>query len=288
MWAIGAVAKIELINTDRSVYNKARFNPIARSDWVINSERSIANRYCLHYRLRVSHSTTNPTVPIDCYRIACCFPHLFMNVADLRRNYTQAGLLETDIVADPIAQFRLWFEQALAANLLEPNAMTVATVTPEGKPSARIVLLKQFDERGFVFYTNYNSQKGRELQACPAAALVFLWADLERQVRIEGQTELVAESEATAYFHSRPVSSQLGAWASAQSAIIADRAVLETRLQQLETEYRDRQIPKPPHWGGIRVIPQEIEFWQGRPSRLHDRLRYQLIGGTWQIDRLSP
>ncbi len=211
-----------------------------------------------------------------------------MNVADLRRNYTQAGLLETDVVADPIEQFRLWFEQAVAANLLEPNAMTVATITPEGKPSARIVLLKQFDERGFVFYTNYNSQKGLEIQACPYAALVFLWGDLERQVRIEGKTELVSEAEATAYFHSRPVSSQLGAWASAQSSIIPDRAVLETKLQELEIEYRDRPIPKPPHWGGIRVIPAEIEFWQGRPSRLHDRLRYRLVAGNWQIDRLAP
>jgi pyridoxamine 5'-phosphate oxidase len=211
-----------------------------------------------------------------------------MNVADLRRNYTQAGLLETDIVADPIEQFRLWFEQAVAANLLEPNAMTVATVTPEGKPSARIVLLKQFDDRGFVFYTNYNSQKGVELQACPYAALVFLWGDLERQVRIEGKTELVAEVEAIEYFHSRPASSQLGAWASPQSSIIPARSVLETKLQALETEYHDRSIPKPPYWGGIRIIPTEIEFWQGRPSRLHDRLRYQLVAGTWQIDRLAP
>ena len=218
-----------------------------------------------------------------------------MKVADLRKNYTQAGLLETDVVADPIEQFSLWFEQAVAAKLLEPNAMTVATVTPEGKPSARIVLLKQFDERGFVFYTNYNSQKGVELQACPYAALVFLWGDLERQVRIEGKTEVVAESDATDYFHSRPASSQLGAWASDQSAIIPDRAVLETKLQALETEYGDpsgqdsyREIPKPPHWGGVRVIPQEIEFWQGRPSRLHDRLRYQLVAGKWQIDRLAP
>ena len=139
-----------------------------------------------------------------------------MKVSDLRKNYTQAGLLETDVVANPIEQFSLWLEQAVAANLLEPNAMTVATVTSEGKPSARIVLLKQFDARGFVFYTNYNSQKGLELQACPYAALVFLWGNLERQVRIEGKTELVAESEATEYFHSRPASSQLGAWASEQ------------------------------------------------------------------------
>ena len=209
-------------------------------------------------------------------------------IADLRKNYTQAGLLESEIVANPFEQFKLWFEQAVAADILEPNAMTVATVTNEGKPSARIVLLKDFDDRGFVFYTNYNSQKGVELQNCPHAALVFLWGDLERQVRIEGKIEFVAESEATSYFHSRPASSQLGAWASEQSTVIADRSILEQKLQQLEAEYQDRQIPKPPHWGGVRVIPQKIEFWQGRPSRLHDRLRYQLVEGKWQIDRLAP
>ena len=209
-------------------------------------------------------------------------------IADLRKNYTQAGLLESEIVANPFEQFKLWFEQAVAADILEPNAMTVATVTDQGKPSARIVLLKDFDDRGFVFYTNYNSQKGVELQNCPHAALVFLWGDLERQVRIEGKIEFVSESEATGYFHSRPASSQLGAWASDQSTVIADRSILEQKLQQLEAEYQDRQIPKPPHWGGVRVIPQEIEFWQGRPSRLHDRLRYQLVEGRWQIDRLAP
>ena len=209
-------------------------------------------------------------------------------IADLRKNYAQAGLLESEIVANPFEQFKLWFEQAVAADILEPNAMTVATVTDEGKPSARIVLLKDFDDRGFVFYTNYNSQKGVELQKCPHAALVFLWGDLERQVRIEGKIEFVSESEATGYFHSRPASSQLGAWASDQSTVIADRSILEQKLQQLEVEYQDRQIPKPPHWGGVRVVPQEIEFWQGRPSRLHDRLRYQLVEGQWQIDRLAP
>ncbi len=209
-------------------------------------------------------------------------------IADLRKNYTQAGLLESDIVANPFEQFKIWFEQAVAADILEPNAMTVATVTDEGKPSARIVLLKDFNDRGFVFYTNYNSQKGVELQHCPYAALVFLWGDLERQVRIEGNVELVSESEATGYFHSRPASSQLGAWASEQSTVIRDRSILEQKLHQLESEYQDRQIPKPPHWGGVRIVPQEIEFWQGRPSRLHDRLRYQSIEGKWQIDRLAP
>ncbi len=209
-------------------------------------------------------------------------------IADLRKNYTQAGLIESDIVANPFEQFRIWFDQAVAADILEPNAMTIATVTAEGKPSARIVLLKDFDDRGFVFYTNYRSQKGVELQHCPYAAIVFLWGDLERQVRIEGKVELVSEAEATGYFHSRPVNSQLGAWASDQSVVIADRAVLEHKIQQLATEYQDAVIPKPSHWGGFRVIPQEIEFWQGRPSRLHDRLRYQLVAGEWRIDRLAP
>jgi pyridoxamine 5'-phosphate oxidase len=210
------------------------------------------------------------------------------NIADLRRNYTQAGLLEADIESNPYQQFKLWFEQAVAANLVEPNAMTLATVTVEGKPSARIVLLKGFDDRGFVFYTNYNSQKGVELQKCPHAALVFLWQDLERQVRIEGKIELVSAAEATAYFHSRPVGSQLGAWASEQSSIIEDRSILEHRLQELTTEYLDQEIPKPPHWGGFRVVPQEIEFWQGRPNRLHDRIRYQLVASDWRIARLAP
>jgi pyridoxamine 5'-phosphate oxidase len=209
-------------------------------------------------------------------------------IADLRQNYTQAGLLESDIVANPFKQFKLWFDQAVAADILEPNAMTIATVTAEGKPSARIVLLKDFDDRGFVFYTNYHSQKGVELQNCPYAALVFLWGDLERQVRIEGKVELVSEAEATGYFHSRPINSQLGAWASDQSVVIADRAVLEQKIHQLTTEYQGAVIPKPAQWGGFRVIPQEIEFWQGRPSRLHDRLRYQLVNGGWRVERLAP
>jgi pyridoxamine 5'-phosphate oxidase len=211
-----------------------------------------------------------------------------MNIADLRKNYTQAGLLESDLIENPVEQFQLWFAQAVAADILEPNAMTLATVTATGRPSARIVLLKAVDDRGFVFYTNYNSQKGVELKQAPYAALVFLWADLERQVRIEGKVELVSEAEATSYFHSRPASSQLGAWASDQSQVIADRSILEQQLTQLELKYHNQEIPKPPHWGGIRVIPEEIEFWQGRPSRLHDRLRYQLVAGKWQIDRLAP
>jgi pyridoxamine 5'-phosphate oxidase len=209
------------------------------------------------------------------------------SVADLRRNYTQAGLEQGD--SSPFQQFELWFNQALAANLLEPNAMTLATVTSEGKPDARIVLLKGFDDRGFVFYTNYRSQKGRELAANPHAALVFLWGDLERQVRVVGRVEKATDLEADTYFQSRPLGSQLGAWASTQSEVIASRGVLEARMTALETEYAGREIPRPEYWGGFRVLPTEIEFWQGRPSRLHDRLRYQLQdSGDWVIDRLAP
>jgi pyridoxamine 5'-phosphate oxidase len=167
--------------------------------------------------------------------------------------------------------------------------MTLATATPEGIPAARIVLLKGLDEQGFMFYTNYESRKGQELTANPRAVLVFWWAELERQVRIEGTVEKVEEAEAIAYFQSRPVGSRLGAWASNQSQVIHDRQVLEQRLQELTQQYQDQEIPKPAHWGGYRVIPTAIEFWQGRPSRLHDRLRYrQESGSQWKIERLAP
>lgn len=210
------------------------------------------------------------------------------SIADLRLNYTRQSLLESDIHPDPIYQFQTWFDQAIAANLLEPNAMTLATATPSGTPSARIVLLKGFDQRGFVFYTNYNSHKGQELTANPQAALVFLWGELERQVRIEGAVEKIADGETEAYFQSRPHSSQLGAWASEQSRVIPNREVLEQRLTNLTEDYQDQAVPRPLHWGGFRVIPRAIEFWQGRPSRLHDRLRYRLEAGVWIIERLSP
>lgn len=210
------------------------------------------------------------------------------SIADLRLNYTRQELLETEVDPNPITQFQTWFAQALAADILEPNAMTIATTTKEGIPSARIVLLKGVDERGFVFYTNYESRKGQELVANPYACLVFWWGVLERQVRIEGMVEKVAAAETETYFHSRPVSSQLGAWASDQSRVIPDRAVLEQRLADLTRQYQNQMIPRPPHWGGFRVIPTAIEFWQGRPSRLHDRLLYRLIEGAWNIERLSP
>jgi pyridoxamine 5'-phosphate oxidase len=210
-------------------------------------------------------------------------------LADLRKDYTLQGLSENDIDPNPFIQFQKWFDQALDAQLPEPNAMAVATATPDGKPSARMVLLKDFDERGFVFFTNYNSQKGQELAENPQAALVFWWAELERQVRIAGYVEKVSEQESDEYFQSRPFNSRLGAWASHQSEVIASREELEQRLQALQAKYENQDIPRPAYWGGVRVIPTEIEFWQGRPSRLHDRLLYtRLDEHSWKIERLSP
>ncbi len=210
-------------------------------------------------------------------------------IADLRKDYTVSGLSEIEVNPNPFTQFQQWFDQALAAQLLEPNAMTVATATADGKPKARMVLLKDFDDRGFVFYTNYNSQKGQELAENPQASLVFWWAELERQVRIFGRVEKVSENESDEYFNSRPLNSRLGAWASNQSEVIESREVLTRQLEELQTKYHNQDIKRPPHWGGLRVIPTEIEFWQGRPSRLHDRLRYtRLDDGSWKIERLSP
>ncbi|HBB31916.1 MAG TPA: pyridoxamine 5'-phosphate oxidase [Cyanobacteria bacterium UBA8803] len=210
-------------------------------------------------------------------------------VADLRKEYTLHGLSEADAHPNPFQQFKIWFDQAIAAQLPEPNAMTLATATPDGKPSARMVLLKGYDERGFVFYTNYDSHKGQQLRENPWGAIAFWWVQLERQVRIEGRVEQVSAAESDAYFQSRPQESQLGAWVSPQSQIIESREVLEQRLAQLKKEYENKQVPRPPYWGGFRVIPSAIEFWQGRPSRLHDRLLYRLLeDGSWIIQRLSP
>jgi pyridoxamine 5'-phosphate oxidase len=210
-------------------------------------------------------------------------------LADLRKDYTLQDLSETAIDPNPVIQFKKWFEQALAAQIPEPNAMTLATATPDGKPSARMVLLKDFDEQGFVLFTNYNSHKGQELAANPQAALVFWWAELERQVRIVGTVEKISPQQSDSYFEMRPPNSRLGAWASNQSQVIVSREVLEQQLEEFQRQYENQEVPRPPHWGGYRVIPTEIEFWQGRPSRLHDRLLYtRWDNSSWKIERLSP
>ena len=210
-------------------------------------------------------------------------------MADLRKEYTRAGLRETDAAPDPIEQFHRWFEEVLAAGLHEPNAMTLATATSDGRPAARVVLLKGFDERGFVFYTNYEGRKGRELEENPYCALVFYWGELERQVRIEGRAGRVSGEESEAYYRSRPLGSRLGAWVSEQSRPVGDRATLEERLRELEDEYEGREVPRPPFWGGYRVEPEAIEFWQGRENRLHDRLLYRRESDqSWSIERLQP
>lgn len=212
----------------------------------------------------------------------------FFKVADLRQSYESSVLVEQSVSPNPVLQFQSWFEEAVAAQVLEPNAMTLATVA-DGKPSARIVLLKVFDERGFVFYTNFQSRKGQELEQTPTAALVFWWGQLERQVRIEGSVVRVPNTEADEYFQSRPKGSQLGAWVSHQSEVIENREVVERRLQDLTQEYEGRPIPRPDYWGGYRLTPHAFEFWQGRPNRLHDRLCYrQNSSSNWQIERLSP
>ena len=212
-----------------------------------------------------------------------------MQIADIRKEYVWGGLSESDVAADPLRQFETWFQQASAANLPEPNSMTLATATPDGQPSARVVLLKAFDASGFTFFTNYDSRKGREMAVNPRAALLFFWPELQRQVRIEGTVERVTEAESDAYFRSRPLGSRLGAWASAQSEVIAGRDALEERVREVAQRFPDSEVPRPPHWGGFRVRPLAIEFWQGRPDRLHDRLLYRRVQPDgWRLERLSP
>jgi pyridoxamine 5'-phosphate oxidase len=212
-----------------------------------------------------------------------------MSIADLRREYALARLDETDVSHDPIVEFARWFAEAQEAEVLEVNAMTLATATAAGVPSARIVLLKAFDERGFVFFTDYRSRKGGELEANPRAALVFYWGELERQVRITGGVVPTSREESEEYFRSRPLGSRLGAWASHQSRVIPGRTVLEQDLRDVEERFGDGEVPLPPHWGGYRLVPDAIEFWQGRASRLHDRIRYtREVGKRWRVERLSP
>ena len=210
-------------------------------------------------------------------------------LSKLRKDYGISGLHENDADPDPINQFEKWFTDAVNHGIIEPNAMMLATVTPDGKPTARIVLLRNFNRNGFVFYTNYKSNKGRDLLNNPFAALSFFWADLERQIRIEGHCEKISTLESIEYFNSRPRASQIGAWASEQSMVISGRDVLDARIGELEARFNNMDVEKPPHWGGFRVIPNTIEFWQGRPNRLHDRLRYSFIeNNSWKLERLSP
>jgi pyridoxamine 5'-phosphate oxidase len=210
-------------------------------------------------------------------------------LAALRQDYSQRGLRRTDLAADPLVQFNVWLAEAQTQQILEPNAMTLATVDAAGQPWTRTVLLKICDARGFTFFTNYEGAKARHLAANPCAALTFWWGALERQVNITGSVEKTSVVESEAYFHSRPASSQLGAWASAQSETVADRAQLEAQFSAALEKYGEAEIPLPPHWGGYRLAPRTIEFWQGRRSRLHDRFRYTLQrDGAWKIERLAP
>ncbi|MEA5139504.1 pyridoxamine 5'-phosphate oxidase [Arcicella rigui] len=211
-----------------------------------------------------------------------------INIAALRENYTKGSLDVEDVNASPLEQFKKWFHEAIESKLPEPNAMLVSTVSADGKPSARVVLLKGIDE-GFTFYTNYLSRKGAELAENPHACITFFWVELERQVRIEGKMEKVSAEESDAYFQVRPLGSQIGAWVSNQSMVIESREVLEEREKHLKEKFGNEPIPRPPHWGGYRLIPEYVEFWQGRPSRLHDRIAYtKLEEHTWKIERLSP
>jgi pyridoxamine 5'-phosphate oxidase len=219
--------------------------------------------------------------------IASLYTEKMDSIAQLRKNYTFGQLSETEVPPNPLSLFQLWFDQAIKAECPEPNSMTLATADAAGNPSARIVLLKGADETGFTFFTNYDSQKGRELAVRPQAALLFHWHELERQVRIKGVVERVSPAESDEYFQSRPAASRIGAWASPQSAEIPNREFLEEAEKRFAADFGDKP-PRPDHWGGYRLCPTEIEFWQGRPSRLHDRIHYQFDGTQWRITRLAP
>ena len=210
-------------------------------------------------------------------------------IRDLRTSYEKSELDEARVARDPLEQFRTWLDEALHTDgLTEPNAVTVATVGADGQPSARVVLLRGYDERGFVFFTNYESRKGRELAAHPRAGLLFYWGPLERQIRIDGTVARLSPDESDAYFNKRPRGHRLSAWASKQSAIVPDRAFLEKQMAQEDERFRDVEVPRPPYWGGYRVMPEAYEFWQGRRNRVHDRIAYVRDGNAWRIERLSP
>jgi pyridoxamine 5'-phosphate oxidase len=210
------------------------------------------------------------------------------NIADIRKDYKLQTLLEVDVSPDPFIQFGKWWEEAMKSEIDEVNAMTLATADKNNIPSARIVLLKGYDKNGFIFFTNYQSHKGEQLLQNPNACLVFFWKELERQIRITGTVEKISGQESDAYFSSRPAGSRIGAWASPQSSVIANRIVIEEKLKDFEQQFGDNNIPRPPHWGGYIVKPVQIEFWQGRPNRLHDRMQYTLQEGSWVIERLAP
>jgi pyridoxamine 5'-phosphate oxidase len=209
-------------------------------------------------------------------------------IADIRKEYKLQTLLETDVAANPIEQFDKWWDEAVKSEITEVNAMTLATATTVGIPSARIVLLKGYDKNGFVFFTNYQSHKAKAMEQNANVCLVFFWKELERQIRITGTVEKISAAESDAYFISRPLGSRIGAWASPQSTVIANREVIEERSTKFEQQFAEGDIPRPPHWGGYIVKPAQIEFWQGRPSRLHDRIQYSLYNGSWSIERLAP
>ena len=211
-----------------------------------------------------------------------------MSIASIRRDYQLKSLSEQDVLTDAIQQFTIWWEEALKAEIDEVNAMTVSTTKADGRPTSRIVLLKGYDEKGFVFFTNYDSHKGQELINKPFASLLFFWKELERQVRIEGICEKITPAESDAYFYSRPLGSRLGAWASPQSQVIPNRELLEKQAEELMIKYSDGVVPRPPHWGGFRVVPDSIELWQGRSNRLHDRVLYNKESTNWDIVRLAP
>ena len=211
-----------------------------------------------------------------------------MSIADIRREYARARLDEKSVSHDPMVEFARWFAEAQEAQVEEVNAMTLATASSDGAPSARIVLLKAFDARGFVFFTDYRSRKGVELEANPRAALVLFWSELERQIRITGGVARTSAPESESYFRTRPLGSRLGAWVSHQSRVIPSRAPLEADLQEATARFSKGEVPLPPHWGGYRVVPETLEFWQGRENRLHDRIRYARDGAKWRVERLSP